>query len=143
MTTSHARPLVSLAAALAITLMLGCASAGSPRTPEGADTGERPPLTIIFDNEAHDYVRVYLVTVRRQWLLGRVEAGTRTSLAIPEAALAEDARVMWLTVLPAGRMTGNVANDPRAVTATAEPVTKILSQRWTFANGGLEWLPRR
>jgi hypothetical protein len=142
MTTPRTRSFVSLAAALTVTLMLGgCASAGSGHTVDG--TGDEPRPTIIFDNQAPDYVRVYLVSVRRQWLLGRVEAGARTTLEIPEAALATETGSMWVTVLPGGQPTGRVSGDPRAVTAVAEPVTRILSQRWTFAHGALEWLPLR
>jgi hypothetical protein len=102
-------------------------------------------LAIRFDNQANDHVHVYLVGVRRQWLLGRVEPGARATLRIPEAALAEDAGSMRLAVLAGERVTLRAAGEPRAAITIAEPVAAILSRRWTFsqtlANGQLTALP--
>ena len=147
MTTPRTRSLVSLAAALIAALMLGgCASAPSRPAPDELASNDGPLLAISFDNQAHDYVHVYLVSVRGQWLLGRVEAGARTTLQIPDAALAQSSGVMWLAVLTGRSMRGRVADDPQAVTTIAEPVTRILLQRWTFsptpANGLLSSFPR-
>jgi hypothetical protein len=145
MTTPRTRSLVSLAAALTVALSLGgCVSARSLASDGPAPT-DGPPLAIRFDNEARDYVHVYLVSEQRQWLLGRVEPGARATLRIPEAALAGSPGSMWLAVLAGGRMTGRVAGEARAATTIAEPVVGILSQRWTFsqtlANGQLTSLP--
>jgi hypothetical protein len=146
MTTPRTGSVVSLAAALALAITLGgCASAGSRSAPDGPAPSAGPSVTIRFDNQAHDYVHVYLVGVRRQWLLGRVEQGAVATLPIPDEALAESSRSMWLAVLAGANPTGRVAADPRAVTTIPEPMATILSQRWTFtstqATGQLTSLP--
>jgi hypothetical protein len=148
MTTPRTRSLVSLAAALTVTLTLGgCVSAPSRLAWDGPAPTDGPPLAIRFDNEGRDYVHVYLVGAQREWLLGRVEPGALATLRIPEAALAENSMPMWLAVLAGERMTGRVAGEARAVTTIAEPVAMILSQRWTFsatpARGQLTSLPLR
>jgi hypothetical protein len=147
MTTPRPRSLVSLAAALTIALILGgCASAGSHPTSDGSTPADGPPPVVIhFDNQAHDYVHVYLVGARSQWLLGRVEPGAIRTLRIPDEALEESSRAVWLAVLMGQHPTGRVAGNPSAVTTIPELVSTILSQRWTFtptpASGQLTSLP--
>lgn len=146
MTTPRIRSLVSVAAALTLALTLaGCASGGARAAADDQASSDAPPLTIHFDNQAHDYVHVYLVGVRGQWLLGRVEPGAVRTLRVPEEALADGTRSVWLAVLVGQPVTGRVAGDPRAVTTVAEPVATIISQRWTFtptpATGQLTSLP--
>ena len=134
MTTPRIRSLVSLAAALTFTFTLGgCASAPSRLAWDEPARTDALPLAIRFDNEARDYVHVYLVGEQREWLLGRVEPGARATLRIPEAALAEDAGPMWLAVLAGERVTLRVAGEARAATSIAQPAAEILSQRWTFS----------
>ena len=134
MTTPRTRSLVSFAAALTVAILLGgCASASSRHAADEAALSAGPPVTIHFDNEAHDYVHVYLVGVRRQWLLGRVESGARTTLTIPAEALTDDSRAMWLAVLVAQPVTGRVAGNARAVMTAAEPMAAMVAQRWTFS----------
>jgi hypothetical protein len=128
MTTPRIRSLVSLAAALIVTLMIGgCASAPSRLATDV------PAATVRFDNEARDYVHVYLVGARQEWLLGRVAPGARARLQIPTAALAEDAGMMWFAVLPGDRVTMRAAGEARAATTIGQPMTALLSQRWTFS----------
>lgn len=144
MTTPRIRSLVSLAVALSVTLG---ACAGAP----GRTIAERPapadarPLALRFNNEAGDHVHVYLVGPRSQWLLGRVEAGARASLRIPDAALGEDQRWMRLAVLAGERVTMRAADDPRAALTMVQPVAEMLAQRWTYsprlATGQLTALP--
>lgn len=146
MTTSRTRSLVSLAATLTVTLALGgCISAPSRGAWDGPAPTGGPPLTVLFDNDAPDYVHVYLVGEQREWLLGRVEAGARATLRIPEAALTGNAGPMRLAVLTGERVTLRAAGDPRAATTIAQPVAMFLSQRWMFsqtlANGQLTPLP--
>jgi hypothetical protein len=134
MTTPRIPSLVSLAAALTLTLALGgCASAPSRLAWDEPTPTDGPPLTVRFDNEAHDYVHVYLVGARREWLLGRVEPGARATLRIPDTALTGDEGSMQLAVLVGERMTQRVAGDARAATTIAQPAAAILSQRWTFS----------
>ena len=134
MTTLRARSLVSLAATLAVAVALGgCASAPSPLAWDEAAPAGAMPVAVRFDNEARDYVHVYLVSPQRQWLLGRVEPGARAMLVVPEAALAEDAGPMQLAVVAGGRVTQRVAGESRATIAIEQPAAEIASQRWTFS----------
>jgi hypothetical protein len=134
MTTPRIRSLVSLAAVLTVTLTLGgCLSAPSRLASDGPAPAEGAPLAIRFENDARDYVHVYLIGDQREWLLGRVEPGGRATLRIPEAALSEDAGPMRLAVLVGDRVTLRAAGKPLAAIAIAQPATEILSQRWTFS----------
>jgi hypothetical protein len=134
MTTPRIRSLVSLAAALTVTLALGgCASAPSRLAWDGAAATDVPPPAIRFDNGARDYVHVYLVGDKREWLLGRVEPGARAMLRIPEDALAGNPGSMRLAVLAGGRMTLRAASEARAAMTITLPAAEILSQRWTFS----------
>jgi hypothetical protein len=134
MTTPRIRSLVSLAAALTVTFTLGgCASAPSGRAWDGPAPTDGPPLAVRFDNDARDYVHVYLIGDQREWLLGRVEPGARATLRIPEDALAENAGPMRLAVLVGERVTLRAAGKPLAATAISQPAAEILSQRWTFS----------
>jgi hypothetical protein len=134
MTTPRIRSLVSLAAALIVTLMIGgCASAPSREALDGIAPADGLARTVRFDNEARDYVHVYLIAERQEWLLGRVGPGARATLRIPEAALADDAGLMRLAVLTGDRVTMRAAADDRAATVLAQPALEMLSQRWTFS----------
>jgi hypothetical protein len=134
MITPRTRSLVSLAAALTLTLALGgCAGAPSRLASDGPAPGDGPPPIVRFDNDSRDYVHVYLVGARREWLLGRVAPAARAALRIPEEAMAEDAGPLRLAVLAGDRVTQRVAFDARAASALARPAAEILSQRWTFS----------
>ena len=73
------------------------------------------PLAIRFDNEARQYVHVYLVGQNREWLLGRVEPGAHATLRIPDEAMADDRWSMRLAVLAGDRVTMRVAPQPACV----------------------------
>jgi hypothetical protein len=123
---------VSLAAALAAPFALGaCAGRISPPA-EPAATAPRPTLTIGFVNEAQVQVDVYLVSERRQWRLGRVAPGARTTLRLPESALSMEPGFMRLAVLADATLSTDAAHDPRAAVTIAQPVSELLAQRWTF-----------
>jgi hypothetical protein len=133
MTTPRMRSLVSLAAALTITLTLGgCASAASSLGREAPTPMEGRPLPVRFDNDARDYVHVYLVGEQRQWLLARVAPGARAMLRIPDEALAGDVDRMRLAVLAGERVTLWAPSEARATMTLAQPMASFLSQRWTF-----------
>jgi hypothetical protein len=147
MTTPRTTSLVSLAAALALTLTLaGCASASAHQALEEAVATEASPA-VRFVNEGRDYVHVYLVGEKREWLLGRVEPGARATLRIPDAALADDAGPLRLAVLAGERVTLSAAGEVRASSMIAQPAAAFLTQRWTFsqslAKGQLTPLPAR
>ena len=133
MTTPPIRSLVSLAAALTVTLALGGCASAPPRPVSDASAPADEPPAIRFDNDARDYVHVYLIGDRREWLLGRVVPGGRANLRIPEEALAEDAGPMRLAVLVGERVTFRAAGTARAASALPQPAAVILSRRWTFS----------
>jgi hypothetical protein len=138
MTTPRTRSIVSLAAALTLTLALGgCASAPSRLALNDPAPVDGTALAIHFDNGARDYVHVYLVGAKREWLLGRVEPGARTALRIPDEALGEDLGFMRLAVLTGAPVTLRAASDPRATITIPQPAPGIASQRWTFSQGQL------
>ncbi len=93
---------------------------------------EARPATIEFDNEATEHVDVYVVTGQYQWRLGRVAPGARARLRVPQSAIESTMGFVRLTVVPGSLMSSDAARDPRAVLAIAQPVSAVLSQRWTF-----------
>jgi hypothetical protein len=140
MTTTRSRRLVSIAAALTLTLAVGaCAGNPSQRALNDPAPVAGNPLAIRFDNEARQYVHVYLVGQEREWLLGRVEPGAHAMLRIPEAALTDDTWSMRLAVLAGERVTMRVATQSRASVSISQPTSQLVAQRWTFtqpmANG--------
>jgi cellobiose-specific phosphotransferase system component IIB len=85
-----------------------------------------------FDNEATVYVDVYLVAPQIQWRLGRVPAGMRATLNVPESAIDWTTGFVQLVVLPGSHVSAEVSRDPRAIIAIAQPVSELLTQRWSF-----------
>ena len=84
MTTPTHRALVSLAATTTITLALGAlpsAVARRRRDRRAMDAVRSPSAST---TTARDYVHVYLVGEKREWLLGRVEPGAIATLRIPD-----------------------------------------------------------
>ena len=101
---------------------------------------EATSLAIRFDNEARDYVHVYLVGQRREWLLGRVAPGATTALRIPDGALTDETGFVRLAVVTGGQVTQQAARDPRAMLTMAQLPTTLASQRWRIAQGQLTGL---
>jgi hypothetical protein len=135
MTTLRARTLVSLSGVVTLALALGaCAGAPARTSPEPMATGEAAPVAIRFDNLASDYVHVYLISDRRQWLLGRVEPGATAKLRIPDVSAGEGGFVQ-LAVLTGERVTLQAATSPHANITIAQPRALLLSQQWRFAQG--------
>ncbi|MEO8334380.1 MAG: hypothetical protein ABI664_05380 [bacterium] len=132
MTTPRIRSLVSLAAVLVVTLTVGGCASASHAAPGALSSTEEAPATIRFDNDARDYVHVYLVGARQEWMLGRVAPGARATLRIPDAALTDDSGAMQLAVLVGQRMPLRARGEPRAELTIAASATAILLQRWTF-----------
>ena len=140
MTTIRSHSLVSIAAGLALTLALGgCAGNPSRGALNDPALAVSRPLAIRFDNEARQYVHVYLVGENREWLLGRVEPGGRATLRIPEGAMANDTWSMRLAVLAGDRVTMRAAAKPGAALTISQPAVQLRAQKWTFtqtlANG--------
>ena len=141
MTTPRLHALVSLASTIVLTLGLG-ACAGTPARVGLNDPApeEATSLAIRFDNEARDYVHVYLVGQQREWLLGRVEPGATTALRIPDGALTDETGFVRLAVVQGGHVTQQAARDPRAMLTMAQLPTTLASQRWRIAQGQLTGL---
>jgi hypothetical protein len=123
-----------LVAALALS---ACAHAPALMTWEGAPVAAGDRTTIGFENEAQTYVDVYLVGETREWWLGRVAPGARTTLRIKDVALTETSGYVRLAVLPNARLTAQASRDPRATFTIAQPGASLLSQRWTFRKSEL------
>ena len=136
MTTPRIRAIVSLAATLTAMLALGaCAQAGTRPGTGDLEIAEARSVTIKFVNDEREYVHVYLIGERREWVLGRVEPGARATLRIPDESLAEGRGVVRLAVLSGGRLALQAARDPRARITVAQPASEILSQEWRFSQG--------
>ena len=138
MSTPRARTLVSLTAALAMTLALG-ACTGAPRRFEldGPSPAQDRSTALRFDNGGRERVHVYLIGQRREWLLGRVEPGAVATLRLPDASLAEDPGFVRLAVVTGGHVTQQAARDPRARLTIPQSASDIMSRRWRFAQGEL------
>ena len=87
-------------------------------------------------------MHVYLIGEKREWVLGRVEAGAIALLRIPEAALAGNPTFVRLVVIAGDGVTLQAARHARATPTLAQPVLDILSQRWRFSQGSLTSLGR-
>lgn len=121
------------AISLAATLALGaCAGGPSPTTwsETAASTGQG--ATIRFVNEAESYVDVYLVGDTREWWLGRVAPGARTTLRIRDEVLTATSGYLRLAVLAGAKLTAQPSRDPRATFTIAQPGQSLFDQRWTF-----------
>ena len=149
MTTPRIRPVVSLAAALCVALTIGaCATAPSHFASDvSASTDDAAPHSMRFDNTGREFVHVYLIGEQREWHLGRVEPGARSTLRIPDEALAEDAGSMQLAVIVGERVTLGAKRASRTILTIAQPSAALLGQRWMFsqtsATGQLTSLPAR
>jgi hypothetical protein len=150
MTTPRTRAVVSLAVtatafrmtAITMTALTLGACAGAPshtavEAPPPVEGAEWFPLSIRFDNDAREYVHVYLIGDGRQWLLGRVEPGAVGTLKIPDEAFGGKLRFVQLAVIQGGRLTPDAAHDRRAELTILQPATAILSQQWRFTQGEL------
>jgi hypothetical protein len=141
---------LGLAAVFTLALWVGaCAGRQRPLTQteraESADsiasgtTGaapESPTDVLQFDNQAMVHVDVYLVSGQTQWRLGRVPPGMRMSLRVPASAIDWTTGFVQLTVIPGSQMSAQAWRDPRAILAIAQPVSDVMSQRWTFRQPG-------
>jgi hypothetical protein len=133
MTTPHTRTIVSLVT-IAASLALGaCAGHTAPPARDGAAAVAARATTIRFDNEGRVPVRVYLIGAQREWSLGRVEQGARATLRIPAESLEETAGLVRLAVIADAPPSAQAALDPRSIFAMAQPMSMILSQRWTYS----------
>jgi hypothetical protein len=117
------------------------ACASSRSEPNARMAIDALPLTIRFDNTGRDRVDVYLIGVKREWILGRVEPGAIVSLRSPEEALAKGSMYVRLAVIAGEPVTFEAARNPRARLSIAQPAAVILSQEWRFSQGELTPLP--
>ena len=126
------------AISFAATLALGaCAAGPSPTTWGGRPAATGQGATIDFVNEATSYVDVYLVSEARQWWLGRVAPGARSTLRIRDDVLATTSGYFRLAVLAGAPLSLQAARGPRATLTIAQPAASLLDQRWTFRQSQL------
>ena len=139
MPTLRRRAFVSVIA----TASLWLAFAGCSRAARGGPSRQADvPPSIRFDNDAREHVHVYLIGEKREWLLGRVEAGAIAMLRIPEESLAGDPTFVRLVVIPGEGVTLWAARHVRATPTLRQPLLDIVSQRWRFSQGSLTSLRR-
>ena len=136
MLTLRRRAYVSL---IALSLAAACfkAPAGGAPSPRGDAS-----LAIRFDNDGREHVHVYLIGEKREWLLGRVEAGAVAMLPVPEASLSGNQSFVRLVVIAGEGVTLSAARHARGMPTLAQPVSAILSQDWRFSRGSLSSLAR-
>ena len=143
MTTQRPYTLVSRTAITILTLALAaCTGSQSRMATYGPSPIEARALTIRFDNQARDYVHVYLVGQRREWLLGRVEPGAVAALRLPDDVFDSDPGFVRLAVLAGGGVSQAAARDPRAQFTISQDPSLLLTRRWQFAQGQLTSLGR-
>jgi hypothetical protein len=143
MTTQRPYTLVSRTAITILTLALAaCTGSPSRMATYGPSPIEARALTIRFDNQARDYVHVYLIGQRREWLLGRVEPGAVAALRLPDDVFDSDPGFVRLAVLAGGRVSQAAAHDPRAQFTISQDPSLLLTRRWQFAQGQLTPLGR-
>ena len=106
----------------------------SAENTDNAMTGERRTDVLQFDNQGTEYVDVYLAWRggQLQWRLGRVPPGFRAELRVPKSAIDGASGFVELAVIAGSPLSAEVWRDPRAVIAIAQPISQVLSQRWTF-----------
>ena len=140
MPTLRRRALVSVVAAMSLSFSVAACvqTAAQGRASRRDDI----PPAIRFDNDAREHVHVYLIGEKREWVLGRVEAGSVALLRIPEESLAGDPAFVRLVVIAGNGITLQAARHARATPTLAQPVLDILSQRWKFSHGSLTSLRR-
>ena len=124
MTTPRTRPLVSLF----VTVIMTLGACVSHPALDGPAPVEIRPFVINFHNDAREYVHVYLIDERREWLLGRVEPGAVASLRIPEAPLAGSVGFMQLAVIPGERLTLRAALDRRGSSRRCSSRTRLVGR---------------
>jgi hypothetical protein len=101
------------------------------------------PLSIRFDNEGREYVHVYVVGQKREWLLGRGGPGAGATRRRAEGSVSEESGVVRGVVVAGGATTLDAAHDVRARVTMAQPATVLAAQRWRFAQGQLTGLAGR
>ena len=139
MPTLRRRAFVSAIATMSVWLTVaGCAQAARG----GLSRQNDVPPSIRFDNDAREHVHVYLIGEKREWLLGRVEAGAVAMLRIPEESLAGDLTFVRLVVIPGEGVTLRASRHVRATPTLAQPLLDIVAQRWRFSQGSLTSLTR-
>ena len=132
MITPAGRLTVSGLSLVAMLALGACAGGPAPMTWDRTAESTRQGGTIRFVNEAESYVDVYLVGETRQWWLGRVAPGARTTLRISNEALSVMSGYLRLAVLAGAPITMQAARDPRATLTIAQPRQSLLDQGWTF-----------
>lgn len=140
MPTLRRRALVSAIAAMSLSLSVAACVQTAARS--GPSRRDDLPPAIRFDNDTREHVHVYLIGEKREWVLGRVEAGAIAMLRIPEESLAGDQSFVRLVVIAGDGITLQAARHTRARPTLAQPVLDILSQRWRFSQGSLTSLSR-
>jgi hypothetical protein len=133
MITPRIRTAVSVLSVTSAIALAACAGGPSPTTWNDALTSSERRVAIQFDNAAQMSVDVYLVGQTREWRLGRIAPGARTTLWIPESAVSPTSGFVRLAVLAGAPTSVQASRDPRAVFAIAQPGSDLIAQQWKFS----------
>ena len=76
---------------------------------------------VVFHNQGHDRIQVYLVGQRESWLLGRLEPRETAHLRLPESIFAIEGDDVVLAVLPGWSCGLAPRSDHRAAPSVMEP----------------------
>jgi len=133
--TQHTQLVVSVASrarSLALAGLFVVSACAGPRYSLAQMRHDVSAGNLQFDNLATMYVDVYLAAGQIQWRLGRVLPGMRATLTVPESAVDWPTGLMQLVAIPGSLMSAEAWRDARAVPAAAQPLSEVLSHRWTF-----------
>ena len=127
-----ARALMTLLVTL---LVQGCAT-HAPRTDQ-RPVAEITRDSLLVDNDTRQRIDVYLIEATQDYLLGRLEAGSKKWLSLPARSAVPGAGWVSLAVLVDAPRSLRPSRDANAVLTIRQPMTALLGQRWVFAENQL------
>ena len=92
--------------------------------------------TIVFHNQAHDRIQVYLIDERQERLLGRLEPLETARLRLPNFS-SERAEAVLLAVIPGWSKDLRPSRNGRAIFSIKEFTNNLPGEEWIFVSGQL------
>lgn len=119
--------------AIAIAACLVCASCVRPGRTAPGELAPRP--TITFRNQGRDRIRVYLVSEKREWLIGRLEPLETAHLVLPEFGFVTASRAVSVAVVPGWFTHARPLRAPGATSSIDELTDNLPGEEWIFVDG--------